>query len=221
MQKLAPSISSEDWNTISQLKTTPKSAVLLVLQGLRTMEQHFGFEGEYSSNVANSRKSLRRATIAFSFLFAFTSIFQAIAMSEIDSAMIIFGLIMSGLFLIVAFGVVKAWKRTFRRIADYEEFDSKHFEQSLKRFCEQMNINYYSTGLEAHKEKGDTMIGWGIGGISVAVVHNLFSSAGAAKRNKLYNIASLIFSYTQIADHFNQTYYSEEYNALPQQINLS
>ncbi|MDR2559289.1 MAG: hypothetical protein LBC86_07095 [Oscillospiraceae bacterium] len=248
-KKLVVQLTAKDWNTIEQTPVLNMGICMFLyiftltiggyiymiyiscrqvsfngickktLLGIQAMERHFGFEGDYLRSVEDEFRIRLILSAIFSILMLALLGGVLTYSNDINSAT---SVIISIIAIVIAILYnIFVWKFLFNRIKAYKIFKPKQFEKSLMRICEQMNINYYSTGLEAHKESGSTWFGMGTIGISVALIGNVVSKSGAFSKNGHYKIISLLFSYNQIADYFNKTYFPEEYQALPQEINLS
>jgi hypothetical protein len=221
--RLAPQFESEDLHVLGNGGVVSNEIVDTMRQGLSVMTGYFGFEDIHEKEVVRKKKALK---INFIIAIILTVIIcspilflkeddigslQSIPLESWNWEAYLPIIFFMGVFYLICMAMA----------VNKPNFHEYKFEMSLKAICNEMNVDYYSTGLEGHREKGSTWFGMGTIGITVAVIGNIVGGLNAANKNKHYKTLSLVCSYNQIADYFNQTYFPEEYEALPQKISLS
>lgn len=220
--KLAPQIESEDLQIISDLKPIPKRTISVMCHGLSIMTVYLGLENKHEK--AEKRWRYDRKLLFWVFIIIF-GIFAA-------NLIILFGELQSNLSLISLF-LPYLLLFGFLSIIMYNKGKKpvllkKAFEKDLIAICDKMNVDYYSTGLEASIQKGggSTWFGWGSAGavgagLAITAVSKIFAENRNAARNENYKRTSVVVSYCQISEYFNQTYNAEEYNSISKKISLT
>jgi hypothetical protein len=205
-QKLTPQFETEDLRKLGETGRIADRIIITMSQGLGIMTAHFGLVDVHAEKVKRIRSRQKRIFVIL-LVYILIAIFATLLQITKNSN--------SYLTLYLPFAIV--FFIILIRSMIKPAIERNAFEQTLKAVCDKMNVDYYSTGLEA---QGDGSSWWGFGLIGIASAVTINAASRALRKNK-FRTFSLIASYGQIADHFNKTYHAEKYNSLPQKIKLT